>query len=433
MRKVILVTATLFCTLAVVQWQSSARSHAVASSATAPADEAAAGRQTHLEDLLLKGEYQQLIDAPPGALPKFQLAALKARAAKASFLAYVEENRLLSDTPSATQAKEISSLANRATSYYEAAAKLACTDYERMCLLAEWRILQAHPKFKADSDYLRSKDVPQPAQGAKTTTNARALRACFEGMAEVSPQMAACDDRVTAVAFDTFERAYTEFGYCGVPEAVYLDLTRSVSQYVMFAMPDLKGLDDDTVRHTIRWYVWSALVRPQPTEVERRVIEAQVKECAERIEREFTRIFPDGTPAGKTYSQRFLALYERTKNNRLVPYFKEAIAPYQLKSNELSIERTLKQITAAAESNAKKLKARSEGLSAEQQRKAYDEEMANLQQTLYYELLSAFTRQCRPVFSYPLPREVTRNATARANRFGVWTFTIEKSELMLSH
>lgn len=364
----------------------------------------------------------------------FELVHLQARATGTAFFEYdwmrKRNNEKRGGSASATreQAAQLRTMARRCTRLYEHALSTAPTAFEKAGIAAEWMALNVYPLFEADSQVLRAVlptgDSFRPADGEARSRQIVQFRNAVEEALNRGTQGAQLTPEVRKDIVRLFPLEFEQFAGIAIPDAVADDVIADLDAFLDICLP-LRYVEDATVfGQTMRWYLWNALTRSLPDEVERAAIDEQVRAFGSAIRTEIDRALAhaDLKALGAEYEAKWLRSYHRLKDNRWIPYYKRAIPGYRLDWMTANLR------ASASETRVKfpREAARPDpwAKSPEEKTRAIEKAHSGYAFALYVIAWKEFARWDGPIY-LPLPDAMIGGSTATLNDYGVYGFAVD--------
>ena len=385
-----------------------------------------------LEMALFRGLYAMVqasarigVDMDVSAFSDYGCYCVRARAAAGAYGRYAAQ--IVRRGPTRTETRDLRRLSDACARAYEAAYCRSPSDFERVRLSAQWLGVSSHRHFRADSVLLRqafpanlSTRVDRQLLKKRTESFRRAVERALDVGADgkrLTPEMRKDLARGFAAIFERVGRLVP------IPERAFRGIVADVEMFCDMSLP-FAAKSNRAIEDTLTWYLWGALVRPVPSKVERRVIDQQVERFAKLMEGELDKALaphPGFKPVGAACGKKFREFYRDYRGNRFVPYFKEAMLPYQ-ESNEWRVLREdwrelSEGIVDAADYHQRR------GPSDIDQRleREIDAYMTSLLVCLYARL----TAYDRPGFRIHLPNRVVYKCNATLRKHGLYVFCVK--------
>ncbi len=309
-----------------------------------------------LRNAFWRGQYTFLLDyGSNGRKMDARVHRLVAQAAGMEFLRYAVGD-LRERTPYEQRLVQYRSLAPVCTTHYEAAARDWPEEdrYAQAQLADEWWAFKGtYDTFSSDSPLLRRLLPTHPeyqsrVSGEVLARQAEHFRKAVEKALEEGKQGQLLAPSTRQVIVGSLVAEFKVYARIGIPDAVFDGMIRDVPFLFDEGLPMTlfeKMSRIEEVRETFQWYLWVAIITKLPDEEEKREIEKQLgylnKIITDRtrdfeIPAEYRSYFDD-------FVQRWQSMYPRFRDNRFVPYFKRALAPYRFHSICAKLEQYLKE------------------------------------------------------------------------------------------
>ncbi len=369
----------------------------------------------------------------PG-LAAFELARLQARAAGTAFFEYnwmrklANEKRGASAWATEEQATKLRTMARQCTRLYERALSAAPTAFEKTRIAAEWMALNVSPSFEADSQALRgvlpADDSLPPADREAQSRQTVQFRDAVEKALHRGTQGAQLTPEARKDIVRLFPLEFEQFAGIGIPDAVVDDVVADLDAFLDVCLP-LQYIEDAPVfGRTMRWYLWNALTRSLPDEIERAAIDEQVKAFGGVIRTEIDRALAhaDLKPLGAEYEARWLRSYHRLKDNRWIPYYKRAIPGYRLDWMTANLKTRASEIGGKFPQEA----ARPDpwAKSSEERAREIEKARSGYAFALYIAAWTEFARWDGPIY-LPVPDAMIWGTTGTLNDYDVYGFAVD--------
>ena len=221
---------------------------------------------------------------------------------------------------------------------YERALALAPSAYVKLQIAHEWMAIRFHWKFRDRSRRLMAAGLPRPLDPNNVSESERVR---LEGFSDAvldalkhTDIIRKMDDAHLRLWADNSTKILEAFGVEWIPEDVWRDILAGVSTYWKHcvAVKRLSTLDNEAVSDTFAWYLWWAIIRPEPDRWEREFLDCQVDEDAAGLEQAFSLAWPDLPDCVRTPSDDadvIRKLYVRFRHDRFFPYWKRAMLPVE--------------------------------------------------------------------------------------------------------
>jgi hypothetical protein len=369
----------------------------------------------------------------PGATAS-ELVRLQARAAGTAFFEYDwkrkrdNEKRGGSAWAAEEQATRLRAMARQCTLLYEHAVGAAPTTCEKTRIAAEWMALNVYPSFEADSQTLRgvlpAGDSLPPGDREAQSRQIVQFRNAVEKALDRGTQGALLTPEAKKDIVRLFPLEFEQFAGIGIPDAIADGVVADLDAFLDVCLP-LQYIEDAPVfGRTMRWYLWNALTRSLPDEVERAAIDEQVTAFGNVIRTEIDRALAhaDLEPLGAEYEARWLRSYQRLKDNRWIPYYKRAIPGYRLDWMIAKLKARASETGAQFPQEA----ARPDPLakSPEERTREIEKARSGYAFALYIAAWTEFARWDGPIW-LPVPDGIIRGTTGTLNDYGVYGFAVD--------
>lgn len=276
----------------------------------------------------------QTVSMEGGDIDKdFDLMLLRARAASMEFR---RVDIKVKGFASSSQGEILRTWARKSTAFYEKAAKLAPSRYQQLQIFSEWWDLRAHRRYDCDSIQLReilSKKNEIDSGKSKDLIESRQAR-LVEVINHLPVLKGADQEQIKSIS-KMYSRMIENFEIESIPEAHFsktlddIDILWSV--YVPVYVSG-GGMSSFQFKLSLTWYLWSSLIRSNPDKYEEEIIDKQIAACSRFIENAAKELKLNSVSL--QMSDKFKSKFQELRHNRFVPYYKNALLPFELKKNK---------------------------------------------------------------------------------------------------
>ena len=259
----------------------------------------------------------------------YRFALLRAQCARMIFFQYSKNANPLG-RPSEEEGTELRRLARNATAAYEQAFRLAPSDFEKACVYARWHELNCNSRFEADSLLLRSGSplefINQPIDeklkeqiSILRTTVSKSLDFVLLDNKPLTPEQ-------KQSFVDVMADEYEILGKIGIPDDIFNEIIDDIPEFLEKAIHQNILREPEKYHTSLQYPLWYALTGSRPDAIDNEYIDNQVATIDKYIREKFHAGLPEYEQEA---SDTFLEIVRMVRKNRLIPQFKEPVAPYQ--------------------------------------------------------------------------------------------------------
>ena len=289
-----------------------------------------------LERALLRGQYSLVTSSEqietPERRPAYDGHAIDVLRARASARAFetARSNAIAAGSLDKDRSN-LKRLSGDCTRLHERALASATGELDRARIAAEWWQVRLLPGFVADSRAMRNTfpftRVPLTEEGERRAQKqVTEFREAVRDALANPPTGKAMPEDVRGVLAQKLGDEFERLAVLGVPDAEFKVLLKGLPDFCDIGMPIGRVTSVEQAELTTRWYMWRAVIQRPVSLIEQQTLDAQVEEVASFLEQEIDRKLttPRTQPGGRVFADRFRQSYRRLKDNRFVPYYKEA-------------------------------------------------------------------------------------------------------------
>jgi len=319
-----------------------------------------------------------------------------------------------------------SDLAKTCTLSYEKAVSLAPNQYLKTQIANEWNSLVARYDFNVNSELLEdqlsiiTKDI---AIDSTIQDQISRFSTELKKAVDLGKQSSRFSEENRTTISNSLAKEFELFAKIGIPDNVFQQILKDIYFFFdeglpMNLMVQLEEIQE--LKQTLRWYLWYAIIQPSPNEFERKIIKYQVESFNKNFIDldENTNIFNEYKQFLEKKASAWMELYEKTKDNRFVPYFKEGYTPYLF---SITLDQYKNESIRQDKNRIERLEAMKEiGISSN----GYN---INTDQRLMFSIINIYTSYItfdRPAVKY-LPDYISGRETGTMNEFNIYTFLIK--------
>lgn len=314
-------------------------------------------------------------------------------------------------------------LSKKCTAHYENAVKQAPSQYLRSQLANAWFALGSRSDFNVDSPLLKTQlsiASLNVSDHATIKEQTRLFRAELRKAMASGKQSSVISEESRNTIADALSLEFESFARVGIPDSIFQSILRDMYFFFDEGLPMFfvrQAHEIRELRPTLRWYLWYAIIEPIPSDFERKVIESQIRYMVR------TSFDPDDSvPLSGEYKTRlskgmapWLELFGRLRDNRFVPYFKQACVPHlfslscqSLQKDALQqLDRLIKQLDLLREQDASNV----------DYQRLFDT-------TVFFSTVGVYANYLawdRPAFKF-LPDRSFASDSGTMNKYNVYTF-----------
>lgn len=387
-------------------------------------------RLQELKRKLWSGEYSFVIDNAVSP-EDFQAGAdefsyLAAIASGHSFQDYFTKNKLNGRRPTEEEEIVLKRLSKQSTDLYEIAFREAVTDIQKARLISSWWMLKSKAHYYSDSPLFREwmKATSQEIAHGNYEYLSNVIYNLAIGILQWVPQGGEVSTTQEYVKVARcLQEEFLQVCSIGISEDKFYDIVRDLPMFLCNYIP-LQNLSNDEAYWSkqFRWHLWNAVVHSDVGEEEREIIDRQVESYCEFIEHEIdTNLqFAELPAVGAYYSDKFRDIYNKLKNNCLIPYFKHPEMPYQSLFRMNFYNPTIEDTKQNLQSEINKINSKEVNDSLQELQRIYAEAIFNV-------LYIAAVRSDRPLTRcYIPPGFIVRSSSGSFNKHDVFVYTINE-------
>ena len=366
----------------------------------------------------------------------FELLHLKARASAANFLQKDIELQLQTDRSLTTENEiQLRQLAKACTMAYEDVFQIAKTKYIKACLTAEWWSLYLNPRYTADSKIMRQASPKMLILDGndiekKVSKQALVFKEYFRSLLDISEKTKNWSDESKTIFSLLMSKEYSELGVIDIPDDVFNDILNDMQFFVCYYMPNIDIIEkEDSMRNTMRWYLWRAMTYIPTDDIEKQFVEKQVKDWSEEIAKAIDKTLGNSQVLFKSseYKDRFIQCYMDAKDNRFIPYFKHVLFEQDYNKSKNELKMIIDQFSSNWQNTLGRFNNKSEVINQDilkERKEQIDKTQLNYATNMYSLMFKAFTLNCRPALYGKIPNEQIQLSSASMNNNWFWVFTV---------
>jgi len=344
---------------------------------------------------------------------RYRLSRLRARAMAAMYWRMYDQKNLNDRSPTAEEAAALRDVSRRCTRAYEDILQESPDPLAKVRAAAEWWCLNANRYFKADSLALRA--VLRPSEATAATQSAASIDAMtaqwrrhIDTLLDKAAIAGQTGPQQRTLAREALTQEFKALASLGLGQWMLDSLLPDMASFLGEGFPLAGQPSDETLERTLRWYLWIAVVRELPDEIERQQIQQQVESLARVLEEELGSVFgmsPEDPLSAKVYADRIRNSYKQWVNRPFLPFYRRALLAHEM--------------TGAISALRKKAKGLAQAFDEAQRRGSRRPEVLRSRRQLYLDTAYALTLHLYLYYDKPLARYHMRDRRVTYSRGSV--------------